>query len=210
MCGSSRSGKTEFVLQLIKRSNELFQSGIKFNSVLYCYSTLQNALIDLEKDMKGTVVLHKNLPSEETIQSLSTSEIDPEKELLVVLDDLMYQAIASQDVAHLFTSGRHMNLTVIYITQSLFEKGRYSRTIALNTCYVVLFKNRRDHKQIRHFASQMYSKEGVVGFMEAYADATSSPYEYLVVDLHSDSPDDFRIRSKIFPENVTTIYKITK
>lgn len=211
VCGSSRSGKTEFVLQLIRRADVLFQNGKKFHKVLYCYSTIQDALLKLEQDMSESVVLHKNLPSDEDIEKLTdSSEIDPDKELLIVLDDLMYQALNSQDVSLLFTSGRHKNITIIFVTQSLFEKGRYSRTIALNTCYVVLFKNRRDHKQVRHFASQMYSKEGVANFMEAYQDATAAAYEYLVVDIHSDSPDHVRIRSKIFPEDDTILYKIVK
>ena len=198
--GTSRSGKTEFVLKLIKHAKDMFQSQKQFKKILYCYSVMQDSFLELEKKFPPeTVVLHKNLPSLDYVKGFTKPGI--ENELLVVIDDLMYEALSSKEISMLFTSGRHMNLTIILITQSLFEKGSYSRTIALNSCYLVLFRNRRDIKQIRRFAQQMYSSADVDKFMSAYKDATTEPYQYLVIDLHSDSDDTTRIRSQIFPDN---------
>ena len=38
----------------------------------------------------------------------------------------------------------HRNLSIMYIVQNVFCQGKRSRTIVLNTKYMVLFKNPRD------------------------------------------------------------------
>ena len=59
---------------------------------------------------------------------------------------------------------------------------------------MVVFKNPRDASQMSHLARQMYP--GRVKFVqEAFKDATSVPYGYLLVDLKQDTPDD------IFPDD---------
>ena len=45
------------------------------------------------------------------------------------------------------------NVSVVYLTQNVFDKNKYARTISLNAHYLVLFKNPRDASQ---FARQMY------------------------------------------------------
>ena len=54
---------------------------------------------------------------------------------------------ASKDkrIVNLFTrDSHHHNLSVIYIVQNLFHQGKGSRSISLNSYYLVLFKNPRD------------------------------------------------------------------
>jgi hypothetical protein len=47
--------------------------------------------------------------------------------------------------ASLFTKkSHHRNISVMYIEQNLFHKGKNHRTISLNAHYMVLFKNPRD------------------------------------------------------------------
>ena len=54
------------------------------------------------------------------------------------------------------TNGRHLNLSVVFVSQSLFQTGKKCRTIPLNSTYIVVFKNPRDQTQIRHLACQMF------------------------------------------------------
>ena len=42
--------------------------------------------------------------------------------------------------------------------------------------------------------------------IDAFADATSEPYTYLMVDLRADTPDDQRLRSGIFPDEPNWAY----
>ena len=64
--------------------------------------------------------------------------------------------IDDQLVENLFTSGRHLSLSVVFVSQNLFYTGKKCRTISLNSTYIVVFKNPRDQSQIRHLACQMF------------------------------------------------------
>ena len=58
----------------------------------------------------------------------------------------------------------------------------------LNAQYVVLFKIPRDATEVSHLAMQIYP--GRVRYMqEAFKDATSLPYGYLLVDLKQETPE---------------------
>ena len=133
---------------------------------------------------------------------------DAGKRNVVVLDDLM--AETDGRVTDLFTKkSHHSNTSVIYLVQNLFSRNKESRTISLNTQYMVVFKNPRDASQITNLAKQMYP--GRVKFIqEAFADATSTPYGYLLVDLKQDTPEDLRLRTSILPDDVVQyVYMLT-
>ena len=100
-------------------------------------------------------------------------------------------------VTTLFTKkSHHRNTSVLYLVQNLFPKNKESRTINLNSQYMVEFKNPRDASQMSHLARQMYT--GRAKFVqEAFKDATSIPYGYLLVDLKQDTPEDMRLRTAI-------------
>ena len=66
------------------------------------------------------------------------------------------------------------------------SKNKESRTISLNSQYIVVFKNPRDVSQMTTLAKQMYP--GRVKFVQdAFVDATSTPYGYILVDLKQDT-----------------------
>ena len=77
----------------------------------------------------------------------------------IIIDDLMAEASESKQVQALFTRGRHLNMSVIFLTQNLFHQGTHSRSMSLNTDYMVLFKNVRDKLQIKCLARQMYPSD---------------------------------------------------
>ena len=104
-------------------------------------------------------------------------------------------------VTNLFTKkSHHSNTSVIYLVQNLFSKNKESRTISLNSQYMIVFKNPRDVTQMTTLAKQMYP--GRVKFVqEAFADAASTPYGYLLIDLKQNTPDDMRLRTSILPDD---------
>ena len=76
---------------------------------------------------------------------------------LIVSDDQMIYASKDKRIVNLFTlCSHHRNVSVIDIVQNLFHKGKGSRSISLNSPYLVLFKNPRDKLQILILAKQMY------------------------------------------------------
>ena len=93
---------------------------------------------------------------------------------------------------------------VIHVMRTIWKKVHTTKVavcaISLNAQYIVIFRNLRDRAQIRHLARQVYP-ENPRFLEEAYWDATSQPYGYLLLDLKQDTPDNCHFRTCIFSED---------
>ena len=126
------------------------------------------------------------------------------KGTLLILDDLMHET--DDRVTKIFTKySHHRDVSVMYLTQNIFYGGKQNRTIGLNAHYLVMFKNPRDATQITYLARQMYPKKSKF-VLDSFADATSKPYSYLVFDLKPETEDKLRLRTGIFPDDVSYAY----
>lgn len=127
---------------------------------------------------------------------------------LFIIDDLMGECGKDKRLTHLFTRGsHHLNLSVIFICQNFFHKGREMRDITLNAHYLVLCKNRRDLSQIQHLGNQLFPRNNRY-FQEVYEDATKKPFSYLFIDLKSDTPEEMRLRTNILPNQIQCVYQM--
>ena len=110
----------------------------------------------------------------------------------------MQSASGNQLVENLFTDGRHLNLSVVFVSQNLFYTGMKCRTISLNSTYIVVFKKPRDQSQICHLACQMFPSKPK--FLQAASEEeTKHPNRYLFLDFRPNSPEFARVRGNIFP-----------
>ena len=187
--GPSGSGKTEFLLKLINNADIMFDKTPE--TIYWCYGEYQNWMI--------------NYPEIEFIEGLPNDiEFNKCKVNLLVIDDLMHET--NEFISKVFTKGsHHQNLSVILLSQNLFHQNKHSRTISLNTHYMVIFKNVRDASQITNLAKQMYP--GNVSYLrESYIDATSKAFGYLLIDLKPDTDDLLRLRTDIFPGEIHYVY----
>lgn len=184
--GPSQSGKTTFVLAMLKERKVLFDQPPQ--RILWCCAMRQAA------PQNQGFVLIEGLPQ--------LSMIRPND--LIVLDDLMMEASKSEEVTALFTRAvHHLPCFLIMLTQNLFLQSKEARTRHLNTHYMVLFKNPRDASAISHLARQMFP--GEPKFLPAvYADATKDPHSYLFIDLRQETPDEMRLRTHILPSEWPT------
>ena len=133
-------------------------------------------------------------------------KIQASEKNLVVLDDLMTSAGESKQISKLFTQeAHHKNLTVIFIVQNVFYHGREMRTISLNAHYLVLYKNPRDKSQIRYLAHQIFPENSKY-LTKVYEHATQEPHSYLLIDLHPETPEQYRVLSNIFPGEQIRFY----
>ena len=188
MSGPTGCGKTVFVKKFLKYIDRL--SDTHFERIILYYGEWQSGYIDLGKDVEFREGLPQN----------TDWLIDP-KPKLIIIDDLVRETSFGGAIVNLFTKGsHHNNLSVIFITQNIFHQGKGQRDISLNAQYIVIFRNLRDRAQIRHLARQVYP-ENPRFLEEAYWDATSQPYGYLLLDLKQDTPDNCRFRTCIFPED---------
>ena len=194
IAGPTGSGKTFWTNKLLK--NQMFTEPV--SSVLYCYGVYQTYYDKMEIP---NLELHEGLPSLDKVQSLNNGKLH-----VIVLDDLMEYIVKSVETQNLFTKYcHHYNITAIFLTQNVFAQGPCSRTISINTHILVLFANKRDESQAMNLGKQLYPSNTKV-FMEAYEDATSAVYGYLVIDCEPISPRDLKLRTHIFPGEQTVCY----
>ena len=198
--GATLSGKSHWVFRLLRHKDDMFDSPP--DKVLYCYGIDQPLYGEIERTLPF-VTFHRGLPTEDLLTAFSSDS----RCNLVILDDLMDRVTSSADMEALFVMGmHHRNLSVVYLNQNLFCKGKHSRTINVNTHIYVMMKNPRDISQLQCLARQAFlGKSGFI--MKAFKDATSTPYGYLVLDLSPSAIEDYRVRTHIFPGEDTVVYQ---
>ena len=129
---------------------------------------------------------------------------------LLVLDDQMREASDSKQLARLFTKGlRYRNLSIIYLVQNVYDKGKSSRTVSLNAHYHVVFRNRRDASQFPVFASHMAPHRSG-WLLDTFQDATRQPFGYMQIDNYPQTSDEQRIRTRILPSEQAWFYSERK
>ena len=193
--GKSGVGKTELVKRLLCHIDQVVSPPPQ--RIIYCYSIWQPAYDEM-KISTPSIEFIKGIP-----EQLEEDEfINPHKTNLILFDDVISDALEDKRIGDLFTKGcHHRNLSVILISQNLFQKGREARTISLNTHYMILFNNPRDVTQVQTLARQMQPGK-THHFIKKYKDIVSKPYASLFIDLKTTTPDNERLSDteKLFAE----------
>ena len=195
IAGPSGSGKTHFLKDLLAHRRKMFNPPP--DKVIWFYGIYQN--------------LYNEIPDVTFVEGFPP---DYRKYLgensLLILDDLMIECGDDKRLTFLFTKGsHHLNLSVIFVTQNIFDKGKEMRCVSLNSHYLVLFKNPRDMRQIIQLGSQLYPKQTKF-FQEVFEDATEKPYSYLLVDLKNNTELRMRLRTGILPGETQYTYEPKK
>jgi hypothetical protein len=163
------------------------------SKIVYCYGEYQKEFDEFHPNVE----LIQGFPNDvnELIKGHDNS--------LIVLDDLMSQCSNDPRVADLFTRGsHHQGISVLYLTQNLFPPGKLSRTISLNSHYMLIFRNPRDSLGVTTLAFPKHTNY----LMEAFCDATSKPYGYLLIDCHQLTPENLCLRTNILPGERQIVY----
>ncbi len=201
--GQTGSGKTRWVYEFLRSVNDMY-SGDPPENILYCYGIYQPLFDEMERTLHN-FQSRKGLPSEQEIDEFCEGR----SHVLLVIDDLMHAVVQSPDMELLFTRGcHHKGISVIFLTQNLFPRGKHARTIALNTWYLVLMKNMRDVSQVSVLGRQLFPGKSK-GLMAAYEDALSQSYGYLILDAAPHSEDRYRVRTRVFPGEEPIVYRLT-
>lgn len=191
IAGPSKSGKTSFCVQLL--NNSVWMIDKKINDIYWILG---------DKNVKPTnlkVPVHfiEGLPEE-----FSNNTNNP---ILVIIDDLMFET-GNKSLANLLTRGsHHQNISVIFITQNLYQQGKYARTISLNFTHLCIMNNPRDRLQFLYLARQLYP-ENAKELVRIYKEITEEPFSYLFIDLTQSTHNLLRFRTDIFNREYATVF----
>ena len=184
--GPSSSGKTQFLLKIIAEADVLMEP--RPLSILYCFGEINSTVPLLQR---AGVEVYAGVPPEDVIKRQP-------KPLLLILDDLML-SIDEHYLSELFTKkSHHQKFAVIFVTQNLFEKKL--RVARQSAQYLVLMRAPNALLSVRNIGVQLFPRQ-LEFFMDAYKQATSQPYGYLLIDMHASSDPSLRLRSSIFKED---------
>uniref|UniRef100_A0A915EK64 Uncharacterized protein n=1 Tax=Ditylenchus dipsaci TaxID=166011 RepID=A0A915EK64_9BILA len=200
LSGGTGSGKTFWIMHFIENIKKIIDRG-PISKILYCYGELNDKIIELGKiENDDFVVVHSGLPTEQFIHDMAA---ETGIKFLVVLDDLLV-GIKTSFLDSLFTRGSHnWGASVILLTQNLFAKEL--RTARSNSHYLVLMRNPAGELQIRNLSSQLFPQKTQY-FLESYKSATTKKFTYLLVDLHPDTDDRLRLKTHIYPDEITIVF----
>ena len=195
LVGSSGSGKTNFVLNIIKRCHTLFDQ--KPDRVIIIYKVFQEIYNTFDEYYPTSLFTEEECDFEELTKSNT-------EKLLIICDDLYFSKKLDEISEHFLIKGRHRNTSWIVLTQSIFNQPAL-KNISQNSTHMTLFKNVRLNEPHILFA-QLRPKSSKV-LQNIYAEATEQPYGYLDINLSQTCPDKLRYKTNLF-DSVVKVFVI--
>ena len=195
LCGPSMSGKTTLLAKIIQNCDKMFLE--KPKKIYYCYSIWQESY-DKIKAIDTTIPIQfiRGLDVFNSIESNSW----------LIIDDLAESIEQfSHEMLQLFTvRSHHEHISVTLVLHNLFHQSKCMRTLALNCTVYIIYRVVRDSSSLITLNKQIYP--GAPKFLlSAYTQATSKPYGYILLDLNQSTPEDLRVVTDIF-DNEITVY----
>jgi|TARA_R110000868_G_scaffold60915_2_gene185483 hypothetical protein len=178
ICGSSGSGKTYWLVNYLTKVDDRFDSIIWITNEL---SAEQDLIKELKKKLGDRFILKVGLvQNQQELTDMFKDNKDDKIRTAVVLDDLMMEQ--GKWTSELFLAGRHLNLTIFQIVQSIFTGNKQARNMTNNVQYFVLF-NFPDALSVAEKARRLTTnKKDRDQVVEAYKDATSKQGGCLIID----------------------------
>lgn len=184
--GSSGSGKTQLVFEIIKRMKGTF------NKIILCVKNKSEPLYEWLSDTlsKEQLQIYEGAESVPDVDKFDTKD-DPNgpEQILAIFDDLVLDK--NQDkITQFFIRGRKISggISCCYLTQSYYQTPKIIR-LNCNYLFIKKLSSERDLSLILSEIALGVSKEKL---MRIYKTATSEKLNFLMVDV--DAPGEKRFR----------------
>jgi len=191
--GSSHSGKSWLMAEIIRRRQEIFTEHI--DKVIYVYKADQDLFKELRKDA-------------DVIFTTDDGILQDYKGLNVVLiyDDVLLDVIQNPKAMQtkFLVSSHHEKYFIFLLCQAVFFNN--SRLLTINTTYFIILKFERDLSMIMRFFSQ-HNKNTAKALAEAYEECVSVPYGYLFISFHPRDPPIGRYRNSVFVDDKLILFR---
>ena len=199
--GGSGSGKTNVLLNLIENQPDidkiyLYAKDPYEAKYQYLINKREGVSIDHFNDPKAFIEYSNH--THDVYKNIDEYNPDKENKVLIVFDDMIVDMIHNKKlnsiVTELFTRGRKLSISVVFITQSYFK---VPKDVGLNTSHFFIAKipNKRD---LQHIAINHSSDISTKDFANICRKCTAEPYSFLVIDTTLASNDPLRFRKNLF------------
>ena len=184
--GPSGCGKTTFVMNLVDCLHDFSKSPPQ--QIIYFYTEWQVRFAEMSQT-HGIVFMEDS-----DILMDQVRELD--KPTFIIFDD-MINSKNLKAVAQLYTvHGRHLSLSLAFISQRLFHNSEYFRQISQNSDYFCVFKNPRNSMEMRNLAMQISPR--TLELLDIFRYATIKPYSYLFINLTQEAIPQLKYINDLF------------
>ena len=186
IAGATGSGKTNLMVDLLKREN-----GLNYSDVyVYCSTLYQPAYEHLKKYYESleNYIKHKYKKSMKIFHFFDTdeeikdpSELDKNQNHIMIFDDVMLKD--QEKIKDYFCRGRHNNVNVFYLCQSLHKIKKHCIRENANT--FILF--RQDDKTLKYFHESHISGDMDLKEFKSFCyEAWNKKHGFAVINLWDD------------------------
>lgn len=186
--GPSKSGKSTFVINMMKQKDRLFRHPIQ--RVWWFYG-IESPFHETLKTFN--VCMKQGLPSQDDLSQITRHD-------LVILDDLQQESKTCEDITNLFLKAtHHKEFFAIQINQYIYG-DKEQRMRNGNAHYFVAFNNPRNQQQLGQFVSKMFPKGNTSLIYRIFHDVmkTEGKYGYLFIDFTPQCDSNLRLRTNLF------------
>ena len=194
----SGSGKTNVLLNLIENQPDVDKMYLYAKDpyeAKYQYLINIRAKVGLKCFNDPKAFIEYSNDKCDVYKNIDEYNINKERKILIVFDDMIADFIKNKKLnsmlTELFSRGRKLNISLVFITQSYFK---VPKDVRLNTSHFVIAKipNKRE---LQHIAINHSSDISTKNVENIYRKYTIEPYSFFVNDatLASNNPSRFRI-----------------
>jgi len=187
IAGSTGSGKTNLMVNLLRKEKILNYSNIYvYSSTLHqpAYKDLKDYFKNLEnfiKDKTNQLVKIASFFDADT-DIVNPSELDENKNHIMIFDDVMLKDQTA--IKDYFCRGRHNNVSVFYLCQSLHKIAKHC--IRENANMFILFK--QDDKTLKYFhETHILGDMDFNEFKQFCDEAWSKKHGFVVINIWDDA-----------------------
>ena len=204
MIGSSGSGKTNTLLNLIKEQDnrdvidKIYMYVRDFNEPKYQFLIKKREDAGIKHYNNSNAFIECSNTMDDAYQNINDYNPIRKRKKLIVFDDMIayimgnkkFQAISKE----LFIRCRKLNISLVFITRSYFSVPKDARLNATHY-FIMKINNRIELKNIvtDHSADIDYQD-----FKEIYRECTKEPYIFLTIDTTLPASDPLRFRKSLF------------
>ena len=199
--GSSGSGKTNALLNLIKEQDDIDKI------YLYAKDLSEPKYEFLIKKREDVGIKYCNDPNafiecsnrmDDVYQNIDDYNPSRKRKILVLFDDMIADIMTNKKfrtiIEELFIRCRKLNISLVFITQSYFS---VPKDVRLNSTHYLIMKI-NNRKELQNIAINHSADIDYQDFIKIYRECTKEPYNFLTIDTTLPASDPLRFRKNLF------------
>jgi hypothetical protein len=181
--GSSDSGKTTMIMNLLMGNKGIKEDSERYilcNDVILIGIHLDEPKWQIVRDFFGELAEEEDVSFQAFLPEdmPDVKDFDPSRSTVVIFEDLMNAPKKIQEkISEYFSSGRHSNISSIYVSQRFFA---IPKTVRENVNYISLHRGARSLADIKRIISQYTDHAGTLA---PVIDDLTLKKEFIVFDL---------------------------